>query len=232
MKNSRDYGAKLKKTFQKWKRQASEIKPVVYEDPIEALVVGLVSWLYPEGEARKIYKRIQNHFVDFNDLRVARCEEIIEVMVDHSPRAQEAAQNLTRLLNQVCDRYDMLSLTSLRSLGKRQARKAIEDLQGISRFVTDYCFLTALGGHAIPLTDRMKDYLLQEGLIHPEATEEEVHGFLERQVAAADVWLFYSLLRAAAEGTLKAARDGCTIESDAKAKKETKSPKKRKSLKK
>lgn len=219
MKNSKEYGAKLKKVFQGWKRQWPDCEPVTHEDPIEALVVGLISELYPETEAKKIYKRIQSHFVDLNDLRVARSEEILEVMGDHSPQAQTAAQTLTRMLNHICDRYDALSLVSLRNLGKRQGRKAVEDIEGVSRFAADYCFLTALGGHAIPLTGKMKEYLIQEEMIHPEAAEEEIHGFLERQIAASDGWLFYSLLRAAAEGTLPSAEKSRSADSNAKKKK-------------
>ncbi|HOK66765.1 MAG TPA: hypothetical protein PK054_08870 [Anaerohalosphaeraceae bacterium] len=232
MKNSKEYGAKLKKVFQSWKRQGSDCEPVTYEDPIEALVVGLISEMYPEAEAKKIYKRIQSHFVDLNDLRVARSEEILEVMGDHSPQAQTAAQTLTRMLNQICDRYDALSLISLRNLGKRQGRKAVEDIEGVTRFAADYCFLTALGGHAIPLTGKMKEYLIREEMIHPEATEEEIHGFLERQIAAADGWLFYSLLRAAAEGTLSSAEKGRSADSDAKNKKKPKQSKRKDSAKK
>lgn len=227
MKNSKEYGAKLKKAFQRWKQQASEVEPVVYEDPIEALVVGLISQSYPDAETRKIYKRIQSHFVDFNDLRVARIEEIVEVMGDHSPEAHKTAETLTGVLHQICDRYDLLSLTSLRTLGKRQGRKAIEDLQGVTRFVVDYCFLTALGGHAIPLTEKMKAYLIREGLIHPEATEEEIHSFLERQIAAKDGWLFYSLLRGVSEETLE--KKSSVKRSDRKSAKSK--PKKKESLK-
>jgi endonuclease III len=224
MKNSKEYADKLKKTFQAWKRQSSKAELVTFADPIEALVVGILCQLYPDAEAKKIYKRMQSHFVDLNDLRVARTEEILEVVGDHSPQAQTAAQSLTRVLNQIYDRYDALSLVSLKRLGKRQARKSIEDLEGISRFVVDYCFLTALGGHAIPLTEKMKEYLIREGLVHPEAAEEEIHGFLERQISAADGWLFYTLLRAAAEGTRLPVGKG-SAGSRGKSKKKTKSRK-------
>jgi len=229
MKNSKDYGLKLKKAFQRWVRQAADSKPVVYEDPIEALIIGLISQVYPESEARKIYKRIQNHFVDFNDLRVARSEEILDVMGDHSPQAQETAQVLTRILNQIFDRYDTLTLTSLKGQGKRQGRKAIETLDGISRFAVDYCFLTSLDGHAIPLTETMKNFLRQEELVHPEASDEEIYGFLERQIPAAKDWLFYSLLRTAAEGGLKAEEKRRPLETKGEKKKKAKSKSKEQS---
>jgi endonuclease III len=205
MKNSKDYSGKIKKLYRSWKKQGGDLTAPVYEEPLEALVVALISERYPDGEARKIYKRMQSHFTDLNDLRVSRAEEIIEVMDDHSESAQAAALTLTRILNQVYDRYDMMSLASLKGTGKRQGRKEIEDLEGVTRFAADYCFVTALGGHAIPLTGSMKTLLTREEMIHPEATDEEIHGFLERQIPASEAWAFYSLLRAAAEGILTAA---------------------------
>lgn len=224
MKNSKDYSGKIKKLFRGWKRQAGDLTAVTYEEPLEALVAALISERYPDSEARKIIKRMQSHFTDLNDLRVSRTEEVVEVMDDHSESAQAAAEVLTRILNQVYDRYDVMSLASLKGAGKRQGRKEVEDLEGVTRFAADYCFLTALGGHAIPLTESMKSLLGREGLIHPEATEEEIHGFLERQIAAADAWAFYSLLRAAAEGVLTTAEaegDGSDPQAGAKTKKKT-----------
>ncbi|HPY76798.1 MAG TPA: hypothetical protein PLQ45_03040 [Anaerohalosphaeraceae bacterium] len=206
MKNSKDYSEKIKKLYRSWKKNKSvDLTAAVYEEPLEALVAALISERYPDAEARRIYKRAQSHFTDLNDLRVSRAEEIIEVLGDHSQSAQTISQNLTRILNQVFDRYDTISLISLKAMGKRQGRKEIEALDGISRFAVDYCFLTALGGHAVPLTESMRALLVREELIHPEATEEEVHGFLERQIPAAEAWAFYTLLRAAGEGILSTA---------------------------
>lgn len=222
MKNSKDYSGKIKKLFRAWKRQAGDLTAATHEEPLEALIVALISERYPDSEARKIVKRMQSHFTDLNDLRVSRTEEIIEVMDDHSESAQMTAQMITRILNQVYDRYDVMSLASLKNTGKRQGRKETEELEGVTRFAADYCFVTALGGHAIPLTESMKSLLVREDLIHPEATEEEIHGFLERQIPAADAWAFYSLLRAAAEGTLtvsESAGDGSDTQAAARAKK-------------
>ncbi len=228
MKNSKEYGARIRKAFQAWKRLSSALEPASYEDPIEALVVGHISQFYTEADTKKIYKRIQNHFVDLNDLRVARTEEILDVMGDHSPQAQTAAQSLIRMLNQICDRYDGLTLASLKGQGKRQGRKAVEDIEEVGRFAVDYCFLTALGGHAVPLTDKMKEYLIREQLICPESSDEEIHGFLERQISASDAWRFYALLRAAAEGTLSSLEKARASDSEGKAGKKTTKEKKRK----
>ena len=206
-------------------RQGADLTPAVYEEPLDSVVVALISEHRDEGDTRKIYKRMQSHFMDLNDLRVSRSEEILDVMNDHSESAQTAAQLVSRILNQVYDRYDTMSLAVLKNTGKRQGRKELEELDGMSRFAVDYCFVTALGGHAIPLTEPMKSLLRREELIHPEATDDEIHGFLERQIPAADGWVFYCLLRAAAEGNLKeqavSGSDSAVKKSVSKSKKKT-----------
>ena len=52
---------------------------------------------------------------------------------------------------------------TLKKLGKRPARQDLEKIDGISRFVVNYCLLTSLEAHAIPVTEQMADYLRQNG---------------------------------------------------------------------
>ena len=92
MKNSKDYSGKVKKFFRACKRQATDLTPVVYEEPLDAVIMAMISEHSGDSNARKIYKRMQSHFVDLNDLRVSRNEEILEVMDDHSDTALAAVQ--------------------------------------------------------------------------------------------------------------------------------------------
>ena len=88
---------------------------------------------------------------------------------------------------------------TLKKLGKRPARQDLEKIDGVSRFVINYCLLTSLEAHAIPLTEPMADYLKQNGIIDANADEEDVDGFLTRCVAAKDAYEFYTLLRRESE---------------------------------
>lgn len=203
MKNSKEYSEKIKKLVRSLKRQADESIPDVYEEPLEALVFGLFSEHATEAQSRKIYKKVQQHFVDLNDLRVSRSEEIADLTDNPSETGKATAAILTRLLNKVFDEYDSMSLKALKDGGKRQGRKQLEELGDVPRFALDYVFVTALGGHAIPMTGPMREFLLQGELIHPEATEDEIHGFLDRQISAKDGWVFYQMLRSVSEGNRK-----------------------------
>lgn len=216
MKNSKDYCVKIKKLFQTLKKNGAAVTPVSYDTPVDAIVYAFISAFTTEANAGRILKRIGTHFVDLNDLRVSRPEEITEVFGDMSESATASAQAMTRVLNAIFDKYDKVTLSGLTDDGKRQARKNLEEIPGMTPFTVAYTFLTALDGHAIPLTEKMVDYLKQNELVHPESTLQEIESFLERQIIAADAYTFYVLLRAEAEGGVKPAAKTAAPKASAK----------------
>ncbi|HDS85321.1 MAG TPA: hypothetical protein ENN97_09030 [Phycisphaerales bacterium] len=227
MKNSKDYSPKIEKLFKALRKEAGPASPPRYNDPVEAVVYAFVSAFTTEANAGKICRRIRDHFVDMNDLRVSRQEEILEVFGDASEAASASAQALIKTLNAVFEKYDKVNLLPLTAEGKRQARKELDEIAGITPFVAAYTFLTALGGHAIPLTDKMAAYLREHKLVHPDATVPEIESFLERHISAADAYTFYALLRAETEGGVKPARTKAASRPTAKYAKKKKTTKKK-----
>ena len=129
---------------------------------------------------------------------------MLDVLGGNSEDNRQTASKLTEVLNSVFDNYDLVSLEGLKEEGKRQGKKELEQLKGISPFAVDYCFLTALGGHAIPLNNQMREYLQGNDYVHPEATAEEISGFAERQISSSNAYSFYRLLRREVESSHKA----------------------------
>ena len=86
----------------------------------------------------------------------------VEVLGGDTPAARAAASAIIKVLNGIFNEYHKVSLEALRKLGKRPARQALEKIEGMSRFAVDYCMLTSLHGHAIPLTEKMTEYLKPE----------------------------------------------------------------------
>jgi hypothetical protein len=205
MKNSKEYSPKIEKLLKSLKKEAAAVAMPTYTDPVDAIVYAFISSFTTEANASKLLKRIDGHFVDINDLRVSRPEEILEVFGEQSEQAAASTQAMTAVLNAIFEKFDKVSLNSLNEEGKRQARKDLEDIPGMTSFAAAYTFLTALGGHAVPLTDAMIQYLRQNELVHPEANPHEVESFLERQVSATEAYAFYAKLRAEAEGGSKPA---------------------------
>jgi len=199
MKNSKKYSPKVTKLFNSLKRKSTKQPMPNYSDPIEAVVYAMVSESMPEAAGGRLYRRMMKHFVDLNDLRVSRREEILDVFRDSSETFEKTAASITRTLNAIFEKRNRMSLEGLAQDGKRQAYKELSEIKGITPFAVSYCFLTSLGGHAIPLNAKMLDYLRTGEMVHPNATDTEIAGFLERQIGAADAYDFYLFLRNEAE---------------------------------
>jgi endonuclease III len=199
MKNSKEYAQRLHKLYRELKRVHSKVEKTIYEDPAEALICGIISERLSESATSRALREMRTAFVDWNDLRVARVQEIVEAMGANSTKCRAAASALTAALRGIFDEHHKISLAILKKLGKRPAREGLEKIDGVSRFVINYCMLTSMQAHAVPLTQEMIEYLRKHGAIAPDADEEEVEGFLTRQVAAKDAYEFYTLLRRESE---------------------------------
>jgi endonuclease III len=197
MKNSKEYANKVVKFFKTCK--VAKANPPKFADPVEALIFGILSEAMPDNRAKHVYTAMQKGFVDWNDLRVSRLEEISETLGEDVQMGERLTSNITSSLNHVFRGHDTVSLEMLREMGKRQARKFLGDMPGVSRFVADYVMLTSLGAHSIPLTAKMQDYLKNAGLVEASATEDEIEGFLERQISASNAFQFYATLRKESE---------------------------------
>jgi len=228
MRDSKEYSKKVSKLYRSLKRKYPEVQRVVYERVVDALVYAIISAELSEAATQSALKRFSDYFVDWNDLRISRVEEIVEALGVNTSVTRDIASALTRALKSVFSRYNTVSLQALCNMSKRPARGVLEKLEGTSRFVVDYCMLTSLQGHAIPLTKKMIEYLKNNELVHPDADEREIEGFLARQISAENAYEFYSLLRRRSEAR-KAGRKKETVrETRAKTKKRAKKMKEKK----
>lgn len=206
MKNNKEYSPKIKSLYRSLKREYSKPEKVVYDEPLEALIYGIISENMSESAAQSAIKGIASNFINFNDLRVSLEEEIVEVLGQDTPEIRHTVFVLKKVLANLFRKYDKVSLEALKKIGKRPAKKILEEMEGVSNFAVNYCMLTSLYGHAIPLTARMTEYLRSNELVHPEADEQEIEGFLARQISAANGYEFYALLRGHSESDGRGAK--------------------------
>jgi endonuclease III len=199
MKNSKEHAQRLQRLYRELKRAHSEVEKPTYEDPVDALICGIISERVSESAAQKAFREITKAFVDWNDLRVSRVEEVAEVLGRKVVSSRATALTLTAALRRIFDEHHKISLQTLKKLGNRPVRQDLEKIGGVSRFVINYCLLTSLEVHVIPVTEPMADYLKQNGIVDANADEDDVEGFLTRCVAAKDAYEFYVLLRRASE---------------------------------
>jgi endonuclease III len=226
MKNSKDYSQKIQKLYRTLSRKYPKVQKVSHEKVIDAIVYAIISAEISEKSTNTIIRKFTDYFVDWNDLRVSRTEEIIEVMGKDNSIAAGIASRLTTVLNGIFNQFHQVSLEALKKMGKRPAKQALEKIEGVSRFVVDYCMLTALGGHAIPLTEDMIKYLKSNELVNPDADQQQIEGFLAKQISAKNGYEFYALIRKESEST-KAKKKTKARTTSKKSKTETKTTTKR-----
>jgi len=203
MKKSKQYSPKVKKLFRSLKKQYKKPSPPEYENPIDALLYAVLCEKLSEKTAKTTLKRFNQHFIDLNDLRVSRSEEIVELINEDPQISKQIAQSITGVLNSVFNRYNIVSLKSLLKAKKRSARRILEKFDGITPFAVNYCMLTALQAHAVPLTEKMVEFLKSKDYLNPDADINDVNAFLTRLVPAKNAYEFYALVRRKSEVTIK-----------------------------
>ena len=199
MKNSKNYSRKIQKLHSSLNRKYPKVQKVIHDEPTDAIIYGIICSRLDEKTTEAAIKRFSDYFIDLNDLRVSRIEEIVEMLGEDTPVTREVALTITTVLRAIFNEYHKVSLEGLKKTGKRPARHALEKMEGINRFIVDYCMLTSLQGHAIPITEGMIAYLKSKELVYPDASEQEIGGFLAKQISAKKGYEFYALLRRESE---------------------------------
>ncbi|MHC4132449.1 MAG: hypothetical protein ACYSSP_13005 [Planctomycetota bacterium] len=206
MKNSKEYVGKIHRLHRSLKRKHAKVKKVEYDEPANALIYGIIAEKMNKKTTRTILKRFDGYFVDLNDLRVSSAEEIIEKLGEETSETKSVADSLVYTLRYIFDHNNVVSLKSLQKIGKRPAKQMLERIPQLGAFAINYCMLTSLKAHAIPLTEKMIEYLKNNELVHPDADENQIEGFLSKQIAAKNGYEFYSLLRKESESARKKAK--------------------------
>jgi len=233
MKNSKDYSKKIQKLHGSLSRKYPKAQKVTHDDPTDAIVYGIICSRLDEKVTETAIKKFSDYFIDLNDLRVSRIEEIVEMLGEDTPVTRDVASTITTVLRAIFNEYHKVSLEGLKKAGKRPARQILEKLEGTNRFVVDYCMLTSLQGHAVPLTEGMIEYLKDKGFVYPDATAQEIGGFLAKQISAKKGFEFYAILRHDSEAYIseKKKKKTKTVSTKKKITKKTKKKTKKKATK-
>jgi len=199
MKNSKNYSKKIQKLHRSLSQKYPKVQKVIHDEPTDAIIYAIFCSKLSEKATETAIKKFSDYFVDLNDFRVSRIEEIVEMLGEDTPVTREVALTITTVLRAIFNEYHKVSLEVLKKTGKRPARQILEKLESTSHYVVDYCMLTSLQGHAIPLTEGMIEYLKSKDLVYPNADEQEIGGFLAKQISAKKGYEFYALLRRESE---------------------------------
>lgn len=166
------------------------------EPVLDQFVRSFMVWESTAAKAALAMKRIEQAVVDFNELRVCMPGELVRIIGERYPRAEERARRMRAALATVYSREHRVGLERLSELSKREAKDYLESLDGTPRFVAARVALLALGGHAAPVDGRILRRLQERGVVDADATPETAAIALERKIRAGEMMEFYSMLQA------------------------------------
>jgi len=195
MKGSNEYGTRLKTLINRLQRSGGAAAEPEIQDVTTELILACLSEYNSESKARAALNKLRNHFVDFNELRVSRSTEVIEVIDKNYHKAQTTTKRILQILRQAYEKTNSMDLESMHQMGKREAKSFFESLEGVTPYVTARVMMRGLGGHSFPVHGPMLKMLRAEEVVDPKAGAEEVQGFLERQIPSARLHKVYALLR-------------------------------------
>lgn len=156
-------------------------------DPVcDELIWAYLVWEAGEHRAGAVASKLCESFVDLNEFRVCLTNELTGFFGQTYPRAVERSDRIRATLNDIFNREHDVSLTSLVSMNKREARAYLDSLEGIPPYVASRTFLFGLGGHAFPVDDRLLKLLVAEQALAETETIESAANWLERQVRSGD----------------------------------------------
>lgn len=190
MKQGTLYAGRIKQAFSRLKRAAAAPPPSGPDDPLRRLAIGVLGVRDGEATATKALNRLLDSFVDWNEIRVSTAAEAQAAIGNTLSDGAARCERLRTVLQSVFDKVNLLSLDHLKSMGRREARQFLESLDGVDEYAAACVVLWSLGGHAIPVDDKLWQTLRDAELVNPEASRAEVQAFLERHISAADAKLF------------------------------------------
>ncbi len=195
MKEGTKYSAKIKSAFGSVRKSVEINDDETLEDPLYTLAIAIFAQSSDEQTGRKAVDRLLASMVDWNEVRVSTPDEVHTSAGLRKGSKTSASAHLIRALDAVYARENTLDLSKLSSAPRREAKAYLDTLDGVNEFVQASVILWALGGHAIPVDDKLLAALQKADLVHPEADRAEIQAFLERNIAAAEARTFCLAMR-------------------------------------
>ncbi|MGB2984467.1 MAG: hypothetical protein WBE26_01180 [Phycisphaerae bacterium] len=195
MKNGTIYAERVIKAYAKLRQSVPTPRIPEPDNPLHRLGIAVLGVGCSDAEAGYAIDRALTTLVDWNEMRVSSSIELNKATGNTIPCGVQRCQELIDALQAIYDRENRLSLDQLKSLGRREARHYLEQLSGVHEYAVASVILWSLGGHAIPVNDRLLKALRGADLVHPSADRAEVQAFMERHVSASDAKEFCIVMR-------------------------------------
>lgn len=151
---------------------------------LDHVLLGVLQENATPTQAIETFRRLVSGFHDFNELRVSHPREL-EELLGELPEAHAKARRVTAVLQFVFETTYNFDLESMKKKPLKQAMRQLSKIIGITPFAVAATVQRALGGHAIPLDERIMELLKQLDLLEPGDSPQEAQAALEHWVPKA-----------------------------------------------
>jgi hypothetical protein len=177
------------------------VVPAGPEGLVRQVIFSMLLWEASGEQAREALAKLDESFVDANELRVAMPDDVESLIGTRYPRAQERCERLLRGLHDIFRKENRLGLARVAALSKRDGRAFAESIEALPLFVAQRVSLVGLGAHCVPVDGRIAAALAAEEVLTPEQTPEQAAAELEHAIRTAETPGAYFLLEAFAAST-------------------------------
>lgn len=159
--------------------------PATDELPVlDHLVLGVLQEGATLEAARAAHAKLLETFHDLNELRVSHPREL-EDLLPESPEREHKARRILAILQFVFETTYAFDLESMRRKPLKQAQKQLSKITGATPFAVAATVQRALGGHALPVDEPIRQLLIKIGLAEESETLEQIRGAMEHAVPKA-----------------------------------------------
>ena len=178
-------------------------KPLAERPVLEQFLYAILRENATRDAADQAFKRMEDRFFDWNEVRVSSTLEIVEALEGLVSEPEARAQRIVDFLQEIFETTYSFDLDPLREVlqkkGLKQASKQLARYQAANDYAVAWVMQQSLGTHSIPLDGAAKRVLKRMGLLEEENDMEALRASIEHQIPKAKGLLFVDLVSALAD---------------------------------
>lgn len=155
-----------------------ELEPPRRSDPLEELVLTVLSQNTSDANSFRAYESLRRRFPTWDDLAAARPSRVAAA-IRSGGLANVKAPRILGVLREIQDREGSLDLSFLRGMPDAEAREYLMSLPGVGPKTAAVVLAFSLGRPALPVDTHVHRVAKRLGLLPPKASAERAHRVLE-----------------------------------------------------